>query len=122
MPKDVPSDDKVGPLLDGLFDQVIAVMKGEQEKITVPASLATLIPAKGAGGMAGMPGMGDMPAAAEPAPTPAAPALPKAPKGTSPKATGLPKLGGIPKLGGGVPKNPKGGMSGVSGMYVESEA
>jgi hypothetical protein len=121
MPKDIPGDDKIGPLLDGLFDQVIAVMKGEQEKITVPASLATLISAKGTGGMLGMPGMGEAPAAAQPIPTAAAPSFPKAPKGGLPKVTGLPKSGGFPKSGG-LPKNPKGGMNRINGMYVEVEA
>lgn len=110
MPKDIPGDDKIGPLLDGLFDQVIAVMKGEQEKITVPASLATMIPAKGAGGMPGMPGMGEAPAATQPVSTAAVPSFPKAPKGGLPKATGLPKSGGFPKSGG-LPKNSKGRMS-----------
>jgi hypothetical protein len=82
IPKTASGDDKIGPLIDGLIDQTIAVMKGEQEKVTMPASIATLIPAKGSGGMVGM---GDMPAAALPKAT----GLAKNPKGSMAGMSGM---------------------------------
>jgi len=99
--------------IDGILDQIIAVVEGKQEGFTLPAGMPTP-PAgfKGAGGlpggiptgapaapkasapamdgMAGMAGMPGMPAA-----TPKA----AAPKPAAPKATALPKVTGLPVKG-----------------------